>query len=298
MGANMLTITEQLIHNTIRIESFFKDKVGTGTGCFFVFKIDDKQVPVIVTNKHVVKDPGLGYADKGKLIFKLMDEKKEWIAQSKFEFNIANFGKSWIMHPDDKVDLCIFPLGGIIEQMRKQDKKPFYILIDENMVPSKADEENFGAMEEIVMVGYPNGIWDQLNNLPILRKGITATHPSYNYNGKNEFLIDAACFPGSSGSPVFLLNLNGYSDKKGTTYMGAIRVKFLGILYAGPQHKIDGEVKIVDVPIAQKEISQILIPNNLGNVIKAKELQGFKEILIKLISQQTTQEKVMPIQTV
>jgi hypothetical protein len=26
------------------------------------------------------------------------------------------------------------------------------------------------------MIGYPNGIWDAKNNLPVIRKGITATH--------------------------------------------------------------------------------------------------------------------------
>ncbi len=44
------------------------------------------------------------------------------------------------------------------------------------------------------MIGYPNGIWDEANNMPIIRRGITATHPNFNYNGKPEFMIDAACF--------------------------------------------------------------------------------------------------------
>lgn len=52
------------------------------------------------------------------------------------------------------------------------------------------------------MVGYPDGIWDEFNNQPIVRRGITATHPKNDFNGKGEFLIDAVCFPGSSGSPV------------------------------------------------------------------------------------------------
>jgi hypothetical protein len=44
---------------------------------------------------------------------------------------------------------------------------------------------------------------DSANNLPIVRKSITATHPSIDYRERREFLIDAACFFGSSGSPVF-----------------------------------------------------------------------------------------------
>ncbi len=39
------------MYNTIRIES----SNGIGTGSFFNFKVNDWQVPVIITNKHVVK---------------------------------------------------------------------------------------------------------------------------------------------------------------------------------------------------------------------------------------------------
>lgn len=61
------------------------------------------------------------------------------------------------------------------------------------------------------MIGYPNGLWDSQNNLPIIRRGITATSVKKDYNGKKEFLIDAAVFPGSSGSPVFIFNEGSYS---------------------------------------------------------------------------------------
>ena len=54
------------------------------------------------------------------------------------------------------------------------------------------------------MIGYPIGLIDEYNNKPIVRKGITATTYNIDYNGKKEFLIDIACFPGSSGSPIFI----------------------------------------------------------------------------------------------
>jgi len=44
------------------------------------------------------------------------------------------------------------------------------------------------------MIGYPSGLWDTKNNLPIVRKGITATTPYFDYNGKREFLVDIAAF--------------------------------------------------------------------------------------------------------
>jgi len=283
----MRSISDQLIHTTIRIESFFENGKGTGTGFFYEFQIGENKVPVIITNKHVIKNPKLGDAKKGKIIFKLKNELGEWEVGSKFAVHVENFSENWIMHPEDNIDLCIYPLIFLLQELNKRGKKPFYITLQENLIPTADDENEFTALEEIIMVGYPNGIWDEMNNLPILRKGITATPISYNYNDKNEFMIDAACFPGSSGSPVFLLNLGGFTDKKGNTHVGGTRIKFLGILYAGPQHTASGEVKIIDVPVIQKPISQIMIPNNLGIIIKAKKIQDFKNILTELIGEKS-----------
>lgn len=85
------------------------------------------------------------------------------------------------------------------------------------------------------MIGYPNGIWDSVNNMPIIRKGITATHPRLNYNGRKKFMIDAACFHGSSGSPVLLFNTGTYATKDGNTTIGT-RIMLLGILCGSSIH--------------------------------------------------------------
>lgn len=126
-------------------------------------------------------------------------------------------------------------------------------------------------LEDVVMIGYPNGIWDSSNNMPIIRSGVTATHPKRLYNGKSEFLIDIAAFPGSSGSPVFLFNCGSYLDKNNNTCMGN-RIALLGILYAGIQHQISGEIKIIDIPLGQVPIAFSLMPNNLGIVVSADNI--------------------------
>lgn len=133
------------------------------------------------------------------------------------------------------------------------------------------------GMDDITMIGYPKGIWDEANNFPVFRKGITATNPKYNWNNKKEFLIDCACFPGSSGSPVLLINMGGYFTRSGLT-LGSTRVKLLGILYAGPQHTATGEIEIVDVPITQRLVLISRIPNNLGIVIKSELLKDFDSV--------------------
>jgi len=54
------------------------------------------------------------------------------------------------------------------------------------------------------------------------------------------------------------------------------RIKLLGILYAGPQHTIHGDVQVVTVPTQQKAITVAGIPNNLGIIIKSEQLLEFE----------------------
>ncbi|MCD4705895.1 serine protease [bacterium] len=143
--------------------------------------------------------------------------------------------------------------------------------------------EELSAIEDVIMVGYPNGLWDQKNNLPLFRKGITSSHPAIDFNGKNIGAVDMACFPGSSGSPIFILNENGYSDKKGTMRLGAKRLIFLGILFQGPQFDVRGELIVEDIPTQQKVSSITPMMINLGYYIKAIEILAFKPIIEKII---------------
>ena len=157
----------------------------------------------------------------------------------------------------------------------------FYIPLDVKLILSDEELDKLTAMEDITMVGYPNGIWDSVNNLPIFRKGITATHPKINYNGKEEFMIDAACFPGSSGSPVLLLNEGSYATQDGII-VGS-RVNLLGILYAGPQNTAKGNIEIVNIPTRQEPITISRIPNNLGIIIKAKKIKELEVEMKKIL---------------
>ena len=98
-------------------------------------------------------------------------------------------------------------------------------------------------------------------------------------------MIDATCFPGSSGSAVFLANIGSYVDASGVLCAGT-RIALLGTLYAGPQHTATGEIKIIEVPTDTKPISVSTIPNNLGLVIHVSELDAFEPILEKIVNEE------------
>ena len=191
------------------------------------------------------------------------------------------FAYNWIFHPDPNVDLCVLPITSLFGQ----EYKLFLRTLDSTLIPAQADLESLDAIEEILMIGYPNGLWDSINNMPIARRGITATPVYLNYEGKKEFVIDAACFPGSSGSPVLICDIGGYTDKKGNLNWGKSRVMFLGILYGGPQLTVAGEIKVVTIPhVQQKAVSISSIPNNLGFIIKSECILDFIPIIKSKLS--------------
>ncbi|WP_281248121.1 S1 family peptidase [Lacicoccus alkaliphilus] len=190
---------------------------------------------------------------------------------------MQNFESHWKNHPNPEVDLCVMSIMPLINYAHTSGNELFFIPLDKSLIPTNSQLKDLKALEDVIMMGYPNGIWDRVNNKPIFRKGITATHPYNNYDGKEEFMIDAACFPGSSGSPVFLLNEGSYQDRQGNTYMGQTRIFLLVILYAGPQHTITGEIEIIDIPTSDTAVPISRIPNNLGLIIKSSrinELEG------------------------
>lgn len=268
-----LSISEQLMYSTVRLEcELLGGGRSVGTAFFFALphQEEDKHIPLIVTNKHVVKD-----ATKGKFLLTQADEDENPLDANHIPVELDDFENRWIFHPEKDVDLCVMTFAPIYYEVEKMGKRLFYRQIDISMVKTPKELSELVAIEEITMIGYPNGIWDSLNNKPIIRRGITATHPKFDYNGKEELMIDAACYGGSSGSPVFILNEGAYTTRN-STFLGNSRVIFLGVLYAGPQVSIEGDIVVEDVPTAQRAVSYSRVMMNLGIVIKAHKLLDFE----------------------
>lgn len=271
---------EFLYHTTVKIIT----DIGSGTGFFFAFKglrnFKDF-MPVLITNKHVIEG-----GKKCSLVFNIADEnmRPKYNGQN-ITLEFENFFELAMYHPDKDVDLCILPIGNILSQLSKAGIQPYLQFLVEDMIWNKPMTQYMWPIEDIKMVGYPNGIADAYNNMPIMRTGVTATPIKLDYNGKEEFLIDCACFPGSSGSPVFVHKQNyrlfGLFNRKNLIFLA-------GILYAGPQHIATGE--IVMQPIQNKPMSIVSIPNNLGCVIKAYKIFDFKPLIEQKIDEEIQQE--------
>lgn len=264
-----MSLFETILYSTVKV-SGFKDGSPVGTGTAFFWKIIEGRghVTLLVTNKHVIEGCD-------KLVALCHTAKVDGSPSGNFAKVTMNIDLDGVFdHPDPKVDLCMLGFSELLDQADATGHPIFLRAFEASSIPSSKDWGNFDAVEEVLMVGCPRGIYDEANNFPIVRQGITATSLANNYNLSPEFLVDMACFPGSSGSPVFM-SKTGYVDKQTGSYMiDAHRFFLLGVLYAGPLITNAGEIKFGHVPTF--EVATMM---HLGQVVKSSEILKIEELV-------------------
>ena len=228
---------------------------------------------VIITNKHVIKDGGWAH-----LTMNIKNQDGSPNLTQHHTFTIASFDELWHLHPDPDIDLCALPVGNMFKLFKEHSNIDlFYNAFTEESMPNPDLFGRLQAMEDIVMIGYPSGIYDTVNNRPVFRRGITATSLDLDYCGKPKFLIDSAVFPGSSGSPICLL-FNGVYSVMGSLPPAGVALMLVGVVHA--VHVSNTKGKVTEMPINQLPLeSMTRIPNNLGIVIRYDKILDFKEIL-------------------
>lgn len=266
-----LTPAEQMLYSATRITTYRNGSpLSFGTGFFYVVALEDgRSTVLLVTNRHV-------FADCDRIDISLPIRGDDGLPSSEFHKWELNFEGSPIGHPDPSIDLAVISVTELHRLNGKGAQEyPFYVALRRDAIPDEETWASFDAIEEVTMIGCPNGLFDEANNLPITRRGITATHPSRNYQGREEFMVDLACFPGSSGSPVFLYSTGATYDRgSGGFSLGTIRMFFLGILYAGPTINQRGEIVLTQQPSVA--VASMM---HLGLVIKATQLFAFERLV-------------------
>ena len=272
-----MPITEQLMHATVRLEA--KNAAGqvvsTGTGFFFrLFETPNTRADVVVTNKHVVAGAA------SMILYLTMAGSDGRPNFDKIRMELHDFASRWNGHPDPETDLAVFSCNAFAGTLQAAGKTPFYVTLNAGVVPTDTQLAELVPVEDVLVVGYPNGLWDATHTAPIFRRGITATAPFLDFNGERKFLIDSAIFPGSSGSPVLLYNAGGWATRAGDTALGS-RLWLLGVVSQVYNHLAPGEITVQPAPMELRPVASTLVPNNLGVCIKASRILEFEPFLVE-----------------
>lgn len=218
---------------------------------------------MLVTNRHVVAN-----MTEADLVMSGGDKEGNPIAGSLVNLPIRGLQSNVIYHPDPSVDLAAIAMGGFTSQLAAAGQYVSFVCLSAGNIPQA--NEVFTDVEDVMMIGYPIGLYDTVNNRPVIRRGITATSLGFDYEGKAQFLIDAPSLGGSSGSPVVIANEGSWSVPGGIV-MGT-RFRLVGILYAQMQYQATGKIVAVPVPTATTNVAVTDLPMNLGLCIKAHKI--------------------------
>jgi len=234
-----ITDANRRMFSTLKIECLdpsTQTEDSTGTGFLWDMRKTpfDKEDIYLITNKHVAGVPQTRFSPSRDGAVDCYDLKLHvhlGQTQEIKESHITVFIKSpnWIPHPQEDVDLCMLRMTPIFEKVNGHfvaallsGGKLYRSLYFPLSFPLSKFIKDFPQLaltptDDILMIGYPNGLIDEVHKLPIFRSGIIASDPSIDFGEHKlnpdvpggeeivtykEFLIDMEATPGSSGSPV------------------------------------------------------------------------------------------------
>lgn len=265
---------------TVRLECRLDGSlVRRGTGFFFEFSgPHGSKASVIITNAHVV--------DGAKSVsFHLCaaDTEGKPVRGRHHQIVVEAIERFLVYHPDEEVDLCAILLDNMHAIATSEGMQLCYRTIPEAVGINDDELSLIGPIEDVIVVGYPVGLWDSVNNRPVVRRGITATPLDVDFDGRPEFLIDAASFEGSSGSPVFRYQSPlAQIDRVHFDLLTAPRIRFAGVLACGEEHVRQAELTNVLQASDSGAYAGVDIPLHIGHVIKASTLEPLVESLRQL----------------
>jgi hypothetical protein len=238
---------------TTPIDVEFKDGRHVYGSGFFYFELapepEKKEGPhwmpighiYVVTAKHVVQPKRL--KDLVAFSYAMRIGDKDSVAWHRLDLDRNELGHRLHLCSDEKIDIAVVDVN---DQFSAETKK----LLEEraqvlsfngtnaNNFPGKSDLE-IQPGDDVIVIGYPLGIYDVFNKLPILKTGLLNTPIGMRFNGLDAFLFDFRYYEGSSGSIIISKPTRIAIDKQGRLESSSSRqYLFLGV-YQGEYYLND-----------------------------------------------------------
>lgn len=246
--------------------------VHSGTGFFYNVETNQGPIPMVATNKHVID----GF-DELRFHMALSDNDGKRLFGKAEIVTLSTAQLPILRHSDPNVDLAMVAAWPILAQLKESGKNPYFMPLSRRSFPPDWLSRKLSAFTNVVMIGFPNGLMDVTNNLPISRRGTLSTHYYADYNGLKNFVIDIAAFGGSSGSPVFAY-FDAMAPAEDGFYIGGSQCHFIGVLHSGPTISAQGEVMPAPIPTA-RQVSTMSLMMHIGYCAKVSLLEDFVPLL-------------------
>jgi len=269
---------EQMLFTTVRITTTSAGGSGSGTGFLLAEeRAEGGTAVLLVTNKHVVEGAI-------EVVLHLIAANSAGAPALGRELTLRCSPSLFHGHPDPNIDIAMLGLGGGLEQLHDAGTPAFFKTVSPSMCATKTMLDEYEPIEPVTFIGYPNGLYDSASLLPIVRQGYAATAMNVDYENTPTFLIDASVFPGSSGSPVFLVPRPSAPDKHGNITIGgpAKSPVLLGIVAAVHQRQVP--VLLTSVASGIPVVNDLI---DLGIVYKASAIHDLARQLISAETEPT-----------
>lgn len=250
---------------------------GYATGLFFLFDTKQGKVPAMITTKTAIAT-----ARSVTFFFLDADTAGMPVYGNLRPVTVAKNELATIFHPDAEVDLAMILINPILDYLQKQKIRISYHNLDESLIPNDSVMHTLNVIDDLLMIGHPAGIRPELNGVPFVKKGVSATPMFLDYQQKKEFIADIPVYDGSSGAPVVLYQPFNYSNRFDQRTPSQ-RVLLVGINYAA----LSGGYRQKTIPrlahqLTGNEQQPAETMFDAAIIIKSQKILDFKKLLESL----------------
>ena len=207
----------------------------------------------IVTNRHVL----LPKVEGNEIIpdtitFHVRRVVGQGIVWEPVILDVTEIKKRLKLHTDSEVDVAILRVDDLLRERMKPGN--LYMTLSSVSEEDLPENKNISAevADDVVIIGYPKGFYDEKNIFPIVKSGIIATRWGMNFNDMPVFLIDAKLFPGSSGSIVVTKPISSIVAEGPMKDERETQFAFLGV-YSGEPFRQQEPIDLDDITIIRKD---------------------------------------------